>query len=74
MKEILSASCVEIQGNKRVVIEGCSSMLDFSDEEIIVISKRLKISVKGKTLKIVFLAEQVAVIKGEIQSVNFDYM
>ncbi len=61
----------EIQGNKRVIIDGCESIIDFCDEEIIVKAGRLNIIVKGRDLKIKLLAEKSAVVEGRISSVNY---
>lgn len=72
--EISSALFSEVYGNKRAIIDGCDSIVDFSEEEIIVKSGRLYVNIEGKNLKIKVLIDKSAVIEGFIIAIKFSYL
>lgn len=64
----------EIHGNKRMVVDGCDGIMDYTDDKVIIKSGRLKITAEGRDLRLKILTDSAAVIEGFIQCVNFSYI
>lgn len=69
-----TGTVTEIYNNKKIVIDGCDGIIDFSDEIISIKSGRLKISIVGNRLKIIIFSKYNIVIEGYITSVNYTYL
>ncbi|MFI3325473.1 MAG: YabP/YqfC family sporulation protein [Clostridia bacterium] len=68
-----AGTVTEIYNNKKIIIDGCDGIIDFSDDEIILKSGRLKLTIVGKNLEIILLSDNKVVAKGYISSVNYSY-
>lgn len=63
----------EIFKNKNLLIEGCDSLIDLSDEFIKLKSGHLYIEIKGKNLTVTNLTESSLSLRGNIHSLSFRY-
>lgn len=63
----------EIQGNKRLILDGCDGIVDYSDDEIILRAGRLLVRINGRDLRIKTLTEGAAVAEGLITEVKYGY-
>ncbi|MEG1426879.1 MAG: YabP/YqfC family sporulation protein [Oscillospiraceae bacterium] len=70
---IFAGTHTEIESNKRVVVDGCDGIVDYGDDEVIVKSGRLIITISGRDLRLKILTDSSAVIEGYLSSVHFGY-
>lgn len=71
---LVAGTRTEIENNKRVIIDGCDGIIDYSDDEVIVKSGRLKITTVGRQLRLKVLTDSAAVIEGFIMSIHYGYL
>ncbi len=64
----------QIYGNKQVIVDGCQSVLDYTDDSVSLKCGRLKVCIKGTEIKIRILSDTQAVVEGIIQAVNYEYL
>lgn len=64
-------SHIEITGNSRMLIEGCSGVLLYTQDEIKLNLGKRAVSVKGDELSLCALADSAAQISGTIMEVSF---
>ena len=65
-------SIIEVRGNKEIKIEGCKRILDFSQEAIKILTKRMSIKFSGRNLTIKCLTLDSLLITGFINSIEFN--
>ncbi|MFI3206004.1 MAG: YabP/YqfC family sporulation protein [Clostridia bacterium] len=63
----------EIFSNKRLTVQGCQGIIDYNNEEITIKTGQLKMTIKGKNLKIHVFTDTNADIEGYISSINFEH-
>lgn len=64
---------IEIRGNKEVLIDGMSTIIDFSQERIVVLVKKQKVVINGKQLALITMNDQRISIEGIIKSLEYLY-
>lgn len=69
-----AGTVTEIYNNKKIIIDGCDGIIDFNDENIIIKSGRLKVTITGNNLKIVLFSRYNIVVEGYISSLNYAYL
>lgn len=62
---------IELRGNKEALIDGMSTVIDFSEERIVILVKRHKIAINGKRLTMVTMNESRISIDGCIESLEY---
>lgn len=62
---------IEIRGNKEVLIDGMSTIIDFSQERIVVLVRNKKIAINGKKLSLITMNDQRISIEGIIKSLEY---
>lgn len=62
---------IEIRGNKEVLIDGMSTIIDFSQERIVVLVKNKKVAINGKKLSLITMNDQRISIEGIIKSLEY---
>ena len=70
-KEELNNSAIELYGNKRVIIFDCKSVIDYSDEIIILDLNTVKLKIKGENLTVDSFVFGQTDISGEICGLEF---
>ena len=68
----LSAPCIELSGNRELLIEGSKGVLEYSTELIRVNTVGIVITVSGRGLNLRCISESALVIDGFITSLAFD--
>lgn len=62
---------IEIRGNKEVLIDGMSTIIDFSQERILVLVRNKKVAINGKKLSLITMNDQRISIEGIIKSLEY---
>lgn len=62
---------IEIRGNKEVLIDGMSTIIDFSQERIVVLVRNKKVAINGKKLSLITMNDQRISIEGIIKSLEY---
>ena len=65
-------SVISLSGNEEVWIENYKGILDYSQEQIVLLLKKGKIIFQGKQLLITFYTSEDMQIKGKISAIIFD--
>ena len=69
--EIITGAHTEIFSNKKIIIEGCQSILDYQSDYIKLKLKKGFLNVLGNEFLITAFDDEKIVIKGNIVSVEF---
>lgn len=69
----VSGPVVEITGNRRVVVDGCDGIVDYSGQLVILRAGRLVLHLSGRDLRLVKLTESSAVVEGFLQQVEYGF-
>lgn len=64
---------VELQGNRRAVVDGCDGIVDYDQEKVVLRAGRLTLEIQGEGLRLTRLTESSAVIQGRIHQVSYTY-
>ena len=62
---------IELRGTREALIDGVNTILEYSDEKIVILIKKLKIAITGKKLKLVTMNEDRISIEGIIDTVEY---
>ena len=62
---------IECNANREAVVEGCSGILEYSDETIRLTTGRMVLRFSGRGLSINGMAHGYAVVTGNIASIEF---
>ena len=61
----------EILGTAKLILEGCDGVIEYETEKIGLRCGRRAVWVEGQSLRLLWLAEDGAVISGHIEAVRF---
>lgn len=67
----LGLTNISLLGNETLYLSNHKGILSFSEEEIVILSKKYQVQVKGKQLNIFSYSKDELVIKGNISSIGF---
>ena len=62
---------IQIRGNREITIDGCTGLLSYQEENMLLETKYCRISIIGRTLTLNNLTENVLAIRGFIKNVEF---
>ena len=62
---------IEMQQNREIVVEGITSILEYSDSQIKLASSTLTVKIMGRDLSIGVLERKGTLVKGFILSIEF---
>ena len=62
---------IQIRGNREINIDGCTGLLSYTKENILLETKYCRINITGRTLTLNNLARNVLAVKGFIKNVEF---
>ena len=62
---------IQIRGNREITIDGCTGLLSYEHENILLETKYCRINITGRTLTLSNLTENVLAIRGFIKNVEF---
>lgn len=63
---------IEIRGNREVLIDGAESILEYSEEKIVILIGRLKLTIKGKRLNLLTMNEGRISVEGFIEALEYN--
>jgi len=63
---------IQIKGNREIIIDGCTGLLSYQQDLILLETKYCRISITGRTLTLNNLAKNVLAIRGFIKNVEFN--
>jgi len=62
---------IQIRGNREITIDGCTGLLSYEEENILLETKYCRINIIGRTLTLSNLTKSVLAIRGFIKTVEF---
>jgi sporulation protein YqfC len=62
---------IEIRGNREITIDGCTGLLAYSGESILLETRYCRIKIIGRSLTLNNLTRNILAIRGFIQNVEF---
>jgi len=62
---------IQIRGNREIMIDGCTGLLSYSPDDILLETKYCRINIAGRTLTLNNLTRNVLVVRGFIKNVGF---
>ena len=62
---------IQIRGNREIIIDGCTGLISYENEKILLETKYCRINITGRTLTLNNLTKNVLAIKGFIKNVEF---
>ena len=63
---------IQIRGNREIIIDGCTGLLSYGKEKILLETKYCRICISGRTLTLNNLTKNILAIRGFIQNVEFN--
>lgn len=63
---------INMQENQNIVLQNFFSILEFTNQEILIQTKKNKVRIRGKKLKIEFLTQDEIEISGDIESICYE--
>lgn len=62
---------VHIKGNREIIIDGCTGLLNYSEENVVIETRFCKINIAGRSLNLHNLSDKIISIRGFIQKFEF---
>ena len=63
---------IQIRGNREIIIDGCTGLLSYGQEKILLETKYCRISISGRALNLNNLTKNILAIRGFIKNVEFN--
>jgi len=63
---------IQIRGNREIIIDGCTGLLSYAEDNILVETKYCHIKIAGRTLTLKNLSKNILAVRGFIQNVEFN--
>jgi len=64
--------CIQIRGNREIIIDGCTGLLSYDDDNILIETKYCRIRIAGRNLSLKNLSKNILGVRGFIQNVDFN--
>ncbi len=68
---VTNAPCIELSGNREILIEGSKGVLEYSTETVRVNTQGMIVSIAGRELNLRCISESALIIDGFITAVTF---
>ena len=62
---------IQIKGNREITIDGCTGLLSYEEENILLETRYCRINIIGRTLTLSNLTKNILAIRGFIKNVEF---
>ena len=69
---ILNEPCIELSGNREILIEGSRGVLEYTDEAVRVNTDPMMLTVAGRGLNLKCISDSALIISGFITSLRFE--
>ncbi|MCL2772380.1 MAG: YabP/YqfC family sporulation protein [Oscillospiraceae bacterium] len=63
---------IQIRGNREIIIDGCTGLLSYEQEKILLETKYCRICISGRALTLNNLTKNIIAIRGFIKNVEFN--
>jgi len=63
---------LQIRGNREIIIDGCTGLLSYAEDNILIETKYCRIRIAGRTLTLKNLSKNILGVRGFIQNVEFN--
>jgi len=63
---------IQIRGNREIIIDGCTGLLSYEQEKILLETKYCRICILGRSLTLNNLTKNILAIRGFIKNVEFN--
>ena len=63
---------IQIRGNREIIIDGCTGLLSYADDNILIETKYCRIKISGRDLTLKNLTRNILAVRGFIKSVEFN--
>ena len=63
---------VQIRGNREIFIDGCTGLLSYAEDNILIETKYCRIKIEGRNLSLKNLAKSILAVRGFIRNVEFN--
>ena len=62
---------IEIRGNREITVDGCTGLLSYGEDNILLETRYCRIKITGRSLTLNNLTRNVLAVRGHIQNVEF---
>ena len=63
---------IQIRGNREIVIDGCTGLLSYADDDILIETRYCRIKIAGRNLSLKNLSKTILSVRGFIKNVEFN--
>ena len=63
---------IQIRGNREIIIDGCTGLLSYAEDNILIETKYCRINITGRELSLKNLTQNILAVRGFIKSVEFN--
>ena len=63
---------IQIRGNREIIIDGCTGLLSYAQDSILLETKYCRIRISGRALNLNNLTKNILAIRGFIKNVEFN--
>jgi len=63
---------IQIRGNREIIIDGCTGLLSYAEDNILIETKYCRIKISGRNLSLKNLSKNILAVRGFIQNVEFN--
>ena len=63
---------VQLRGNREIIIDGCTGLLSYAEEALLIETKYCRIRIAGRNLTLKNLSKSILAVRGFIQNVEFN--
>ena len=63
---------IQIRGNREIIIDGCTGLLSYAEDNILIETKYCRIKIAGRGLSLKNLTENILAVRGFIKAVEFN--
>ena len=63
---------LQIRGNREIIIDGCTGLLSYAEDDILIETKYCRIKIAGRNLTLKNLTKSILAVRGFIKNVEFN--
>ena len=63
---------IQIRGNREIVVDGCTGLLSYADDDILIETRYCRIKIAGRNLSLKNLSKSILAVRGFIKNVEFN--
>ena len=63
---------IQIRGNREIIIDGCTGLLSYSEDAMLIETRYCRIQITGRSLNLRNLSKSILAVRGFIKNVEFN--